>query len=119
MRADDDVRARVSEQQGRRLLVAARARLLLDAPVQEDDQRVGVRTRLLHRRDQRVGALGRCQAGLRRRRRPRRDEVRIDHLGRADDRDALPMDGRGEGRVRLCLVVAESDQKRWSRLGVT
>ena len=81
------------------------ARALL-APVQVHDERVRVRACGLDRGDQPglVGALGGRDAALRVGRGPAGDERVVDHVARADDRDALPLDLAGPGRVGLGRV---------------
>ena len=67
--------------------------------------------RLLHRGDERVDVLGGREPGMSGRGRPRRDELAVDHLCRADHRDALALHGGGERRVRVDVVVADADDE--------
>ena len=100
MAADDDVRARVHEQLGERLLDRVGAGVELDAPVQEDDHRVVDAASRADGVDELLGLVRRGESRLRRRRGPRRDQVVVDDLGRRDDPEALPVDDRlvrGEG----------------------
>jgi hypothetical protein len=109
--ADDDVCAGVGQLAGKRPLHVARTGVALDAPVEEDDDDVCVRSGPLHRSDEGTRILRRCEPGMTRPGCPRRDEFAVDHLCGRDHRDALTFDGRGECRVRVGVVVTDADDE--------
>ncbi len=109
MAADHDVGAGPHQFGGERLLERIRTRIELDAPVEEDDHRVGVPAGRLDGVHEVGDVVGRGQTGLGGRRRPGRLQVAVDDLGGGDDCDPLSVDHRRERREGLGRVLSDPE----------
>ena len=105
----NDVRSRLDQLLGQRLLLGVRTGLGLGAPVDVDDHRVGRAPDLLHLAYQRGRVDRRSDAPLCRRGGPGADEIAFNDLRSGDDRDPLSVDGDPVRRERLRRVVADAD----------
>ena len=115
--ADDDVGAGVDELLRELLLPGQRAGVALLAPVEVDDDRVGVGAGPADLLDEPVGPLGRGHAGLVALRGPGVDELPVEHLRGAEHGDALALHLDDVRRVGRVLVLAEPDERQPGRPG--
>ena len=79
--------------------------------MQEDDHRVGGRSRLAHGLHEPRGVLRGREPGLAGTGGPRRDQLVVEHLGGADERDALPVDRAPERAIRLFRAQPDPDDR--------
>ena len=109
--AHDDVRSGPGEAAGERPLIRARAALELDPPVEEDDDGVRRPASFAYRPQEARHVLRGGEPGLSGPGGPGADQVVVEHLRRAEDRDALAVDCPPVRRVRLSVVAADPDDR--------